>query len=332
MWPQLYNQQFKCIILPNNTEILFLPTADTFKVSENSIMELRHLHYFLAVAEELNFRKAAERLYISQPPLSRQIKDLEDEVGALLFRRTKKQVELTEAGEFLKKEAEEIFNRLESAKLIIKQLDALGKGLVRIGYMSSLSYEILSKAIKQMKEKHPNVVTKLYEIPTVKQINALENYKLDVGIIRAPLKTDKLTPVRLFRERFIFAYPKAWEDRIKVKEGIIAFSKEPFVFFNKEYAPEFRSFLLEICNRIGFSPNIEHESNNIHSILSLVEQEMGVTIIPESIKQAYNGNLVSFIHVPSYSPTTEIFAVSLRQKENQYVDDFITILQSLYKK
>jgi len=292
-------------------------------------MELRHLHYFMAVAETLNFRKAAERLYISQPPLSRQIKDLENELGTELFIRTNKQVSLTPAGTFLYKEAQTILGNVESAKLVIKQLADLESGLLRIGYVTSMSYAKLSSAITLLKSKHPNVVTKLYEIPTIKQVAALENFKLDIGIIRAPLKSEKLAATRLFKERCCLVFPAAWRSAYDTKCGISAFSSAPFIFFNKEYAPEFRSMLMEICIRSGFTPTIEHESNNIHSILSLIEQEMGVSIVPESVKHTYTGTKLAFINTPKHSPETEILAVRSRYTENKIIDDFIAVLCSL---
>ena len=149
-------------------------------------MELRHLLYFKTVAEELHFRNAASKLFISQPPLSRQIKELEEELGAQLFERNNKRVNLTPAGEYLKKEAEKIFAQLEENKQIVKQIHQGINGKLRIGYISSTYHHQLVNVLKEIPALYPFVKTKLYEVPTTKQIKALEEGKLDIGILRAP--------------------------------------------------------------------------------------------------------------------------------------------------
>src|SRR6202012_2420274 len=147
-------------------------------------MELRHLLYFKTVAEQLHFRKAAAKLFISQPPLSRQIKELEKELDVLLFTRKDKRVELTDAGKYFKNEVNAIFARLEESKSIVKQIHNSESGEFKIGYISSVYQSHLADVLIAMRNVFPYIKTNLFEIPTLTQIKALEQGNLDVGILR----------------------------------------------------------------------------------------------------------------------------------------------------
>ena len=249
-------------------------------------MEIRHLVYFKTVAEHLHFRNAANALFISQPPLSRQIKELEHELGARLFIRSNKRVVLTDAGKYFLSEVYKILAGLEESKHTVKQIHEAESGELRIGYISSLYQPHMAEVLKAMRVSFPHVKTSLYERPTVKQIEALEQGKLDVGILRAPVYSDKLKVKSLFFDPFIVAI-QSTNEKFKNNEDLAAFIKNrPFIFFNKEYAPHYHDSLIEICNRLGFSPNIVHEANNVHSILQLVEAGLGISILPLSAKNA----------------------------------------------
>lgn len=155
-------------------------------------MELRHLKYFLAVAEELNFTKAAEKLFISQPPLSRQIMELEEEIEARLFIRNNKKVELTEAGKYFEKEVKALFQNLERITIKTKKIAENVSGEFRIAYISSIYSSVISELIKHLKDQFPYVNFKLFEVSTTKQIDALEQGKIELGIIRSPIKSPKI--------------------------------------------------------------------------------------------------------------------------------------------
>ncbi|PJJ84774.1 LysR family transcriptional regulator [Mucilaginibacter auburnensis] len=262
-------------------------------------MEIRHLIYFKTVAELLHFRKAAEALFISQPPLSRQIKELEDELGAQLFVRTNKRVQLTDAGSYFLHEVDGILTRLEESKRVTKQIHEAESGELRIGYISSLYQPRMAMVLKLLRENFPYVKTSLFERPTIKQIEALEQGRLDVGILRAPVQSTKLKVNSLYFEPFMLVMQAKHTLPISQNDigGVIR--NMPFIFFNKEYAPHYHASLLEICSRLGFVPNIIHEANNVHSILQLVEAGLGVSILPLSAK---NDNkqlqFISLAHIP----------------------------------
>lgn len=269
-------------------------------------MELRHLIYFKTVADELHFRKAAEKLFISQPPLSRQIKELEEELGAQLFSRNNKRVTLTDAGVFFKAEADAILARLEESKSIVKQIHTGQSGEFKIGYISSVYQTHLAEVLKSMREVFPYIKTSLYEVPTITQVQELGLGKLDAGILRAPVHSEKLTVKSLFFDPFVVVVSSR-DMLFENHDDLVSFIKNsPFIFFNKGFAPQYHDKLIEICERMGFKPDITHEANNVHSILQLVEAGLGVSILPVSLQQQYAYLQVSFIPLNDIPVNTEV--------------------------
>ena len=256
-------------------------------------MELRHLKYFLAVAEELNFTKAAEKLCISQPPLSRQIKELEVELKARLFDRNNKRVELTEAGRYFEGEVKTLFQSLERASLKTRKISESISGEFRIGYISSTFSATISELVQYLIKEYPYVHVKLFEVSTARQILALEEGKLDLGILRAPIQSPNIITKPWFQDGYALVYNKHKVD-LKVEEDIEKLADETFVFFNKDYAPQYYDSLLEICAKYGFTPNVVHESNNIGSIIQLVRNGLGVSIVPASLSQVHEYPEIGF--------------------------------------
>lgn len=284
-------------------------------------MEIRHLIYFKTVAEHLHFRKAAEALFVSQPPLSRQIKELEDELGARLFTRTNKRVQLTDAGIYFLGEVNNILNRLEEGKRVVKQIHEAESGELRIGYISSLYHPRMANVLKLMRESFPYVKTSLFERPTVKQIEALEQGRLDVGILRAPVHSDKLKVRSLYFDPFVLVIQA--NAQIIFNEDSLgeAIKSMPFIFFNKDYAPHYHASLMEICSRLGFVPNIIHEANNVHSILQLVEAGLGISILPLSASN--NNNNLQFISLAHIPVKTEVVLAYKATQKNAALTWFI---------
>ena len=286
-------------------------------------MELRHLLYFKTVAEQLHFRNAALKLFISQPPLSRQIKELEEELGVKLFTRSNKRVTLTDAGKYFKEEVEAIFARLEESKSIVKQIHLSESGELKIGYISSVYQSYLAEVLKSMRNVFPYIKTSLYEVPTRTQVKALEQGTLDVGILRTPVHSQELKVQTLFFDPFVVVIPAADMQFATQDELAIYLKSNPFIFFNKEFAPNYNDKLLEICERMGFKPNITHEANNIHSILQLIEAGLGVSILPLSLKKQYSYLNVSFIELDQIPVTTEVVLAYKLNNSNAALKWFI---------
>jgi len=269
-------------------------------------MELRHLLYFKTVAEQLHFRKAASILFISQPPLSRQIRELETELGVLLFTRKDKRVGLTDAGKYFKTEVDAIFARLEESKAIVREIHNSESGELKIGYISSVYQSRLADALRSMRDVFPHFKTSLFEMPTPAQIKALEEGSLDVGILRGPVQSHRLAVRTLFFDPFMAVVPGA-NRKYRQPQKLAAYLKDsPFIFYSREIAPHYYEKLDEICGRLGFVPGVVHEANNVHSILELVEAGLGVSILPYSLKQKFSHLDVSFIRLEDMPVSTEV--------------------------
>jgi len=279
-------------------------------------MELRHLKYFLAVAEELNFTKAAEKLFISQPPLSRQIMELEEELQARLFIRNNKKVELTEAGKYFENEVREIFQHLERISVKTKKIADNVSGEFRIAYISSIYSSVISDLIKHLKERFPYVNFKLFEVSTTRQITALEQGKIELGIIRSPIKSPKIKSQLWFQDGFSVVYNKSLI-QIRSEEEIPNLKDETFVFFNKDYAPHYHEVLLELCAFYGFEPKIIHESNNINSIVQLVKNGLGISIVPSNIVKNNKDPEIGFIELKKVKLLTDVSLISSKEDDSE---------------
>lgn len=288
-------------------------------------MELRHLKYFLAVAEELNFTKAAEKLFISQPPLSRQIIELENEIQAKLFIRNNKKVELTEAGKYFEKEIRELFQNLERISVKTKKIADNVSGEFRIAYISSIYSAVISDLIKHLKTEFPYVNFKLFEVSTTKQIDALEQGKIDLGIIRSPVKSPKIKSRLWFQDGFSVVYNKSII-QINSEKEIPDLKDETFVFFNKDYAPHYHEVLLELCAFYGFTPKVVHESNNINSIVQLVKNGLGISIVPSNIAKNNHDPEIDFIELKKVNLFTDVSLITSKEDESEITKSAVEFL------
>ncbi|MGJ1193382.1 LysR family transcriptional regulator [Sphingobacterium sp. UBA5980] len=287
-------------------------------------MEIRHLIYFKTVAEELHFGRAAERLFMSQPPLSRQIKDLEDELGVILFFRTNKRVELTEAGKYFLEEVVEILQNIEHSKTITKQIHNNISGEFKLGYISSTPKKMLATVLKQIQLKFPYLRVSLFETSTQKQKLALENGKLDLGIMRAPIYSSELLTTPLFEDPMVIV------GHSQVKFNAINFFNESFISFNQKYASEYHRLVINTCNRMGFEPKIVHQSNSMSSILELVSQGLGMAVVPASTIKQYPHLNLKIMKLEDMDSKTEVILVSNIKSKNSALGEFIACIQKEY--
>ena len=249
-------------------------------------MELTHLNYFLAVAEELHFGRAARRLHIAQPPLSRRIMLLEEELGAKLFSRSSRKVELTEAGTLFVKEARAILERAADAAGKIRALGVGTAGAVVIGFNEPAINTFLSAAIRSYRETWPDVRLSLLELETAEQLDALRGGRIDVGVIR-PFGHDfsglGLGNALLLRERYVVAMPRGHRLANTSKRlPLAALRNESFIIFPRAIQPLLRDRLTACCESAGFTPRVSQEANGKQTTLALVEAGMGVALVPES--------------------------------------------------
>jgi DNA-binding transcriptional LysR family regulator len=288
-------------------------------------MELRHLRYFLTLAKELSFTKASEKLFIAQPPLSRQIKELELELDAKLFNRNNKRVELTDAGKFYEKEISELMQSLERINLKTKKISQNISGEFRIAYISSTFSGDITELVKFLSAKYPFVNFRLYEVPTVEQVIGLGQGKIDLGIIRAPLYSPDIETRLWFRDSFSLVYNRNIVG-IRTESDIKRLKDETFVFFNKEYAPFYYQSLIEICAKYGFTPKIVHESNNISSIIQLVKNGLGISIVPTNILKSHHYPELGFLELKKANQFTDILLATPKNSDAEIAREAINFL------
>jgi DNA-binding transcriptional LysR family regulator len=278
-------------------------------------MELRHLVYFKAVAEELNYRKAAEKLFISQPGLSRQVKQLEELLGVQLFERDKKRVELTAAGAFLKGEVDFVINHLEATKGQLRLIESGKVGELRIGFLGSASNQILPDLLSRINTEEPLITTSLEELSNSVQVEMIQKVKLDLGFVRLASVPDGLEIKPVFRDTFSLVVPENHSISNSEFRSVYQFSEESFILFSSDYSNHYYEQIMGICRDAGFSPKIRHKSVHALTIFRLVENGLGVAIVPSSLKAGY-ALKVRFMELQDISQFTELSVIWKPENRN----------------
>jgi DNA-binding transcriptional LysR family regulator len=252
-------------------------------------MELRHLRYFLILAEELHFGHAAEKLHIAQPPLSQQIRQLETELGFQLFQRTKRTVKLTESGQVFLIEVKKIFKQLEQAIQIGRQTSRGEVGQLVLGFVSSAAYNILPDILRRFRAEFPGVKLELNELTTDEQWQFLREGKIDVGFLR-PGFFHHLTEEAIFetetifREALVIALPEEHRLTSKAQIPLKSLIDEQFILFPRNFSPGHYDTIIALCQQAGFSPKVIQEAIQMQTIVSLVAAGMGIAIVPSSLQ------------------------------------------------
>ncbi|MFD2588528.1 LysR family transcriptional regulator [Croceitalea marina] len=259
-------------------------------------IELRHFSYFLAVAEELHYRKAAEKLFISQPGLSTQIKQMEEILSVKLFERDKKKVSLTAAGTFLKGEVEFIMNHLSQIKRHLKLIDEGHLGEIRIGFLGSAMQKVIPNLLLNLKHKSPEVHTSLEELSNHAQINALQKDKLDIGFVRLARVPNGLQIKPVFEDTFSLVVPIDFHIDQSNFKGIHQMAEEDFILFSQDYSSLYYDTVMGICEDAGFTPKVSHKSVHALTIFKLVENRLGISIVPTALQYGFKMN-VKFIEL-----------------------------------
>jgi DNA-binding transcriptional LysR family regulator len=249
-------------------------------------LEFRHLRYFLALADELHFGRAAQRLAISQPPLSVAIQQLEASVGARLFDRDSKGVRLTPAGAAFRGSAQALVDRAEDACALAREVQAGEVGRLRLGFVGSTLFNGLSAWLQAFQADHPKVEVVVMELNSQDQIDALLDEELDLGLVH----TDRLPPAlacqRLYSEPFVACLPAQHPLAALPQIALASLSDKPFILFSRKGSPDYHARIVEICRQHGFYPRLQHEGRHWLSVVSLVAQGLGVSIVPAAFERA----------------------------------------------
>ncbi|AYF46407.1 LysR family transcriptional regulator [Pseudomonas sp. S5D5] len=251
-------------------------------------MELRHLRYFIAVAEELHFGRAAQVLGISQPPLSQQIQALEQEVGARLFERTNRRVELSEAGRLFLQEARLVLAQVDKAADVARRAQLGELGELKIGFTSSAPFNSsIPQAIFAFRQAFPAVHLNLQEMSSTEVAESLVDESIQVGLMRPLPLPDSLSVVELMREPLV-AVLNAGHPLVQGSERglhLAQLAQEPFVFFPRTYGSGLYAQLLNLARDAGFSPHFAQEAGEAMTIIGLVAAGLGVSVLPASYQR-----------------------------------------------
>jgi DNA-binding transcriptional LysR family regulator len=288
-------------------------------------IDLRHLRYFLVVAEELHFSRAAERLDIAQPPLSQLIRRLEHELGVSLFHRTKRQVSLTDAGVVFREEAERTLAQAERAIRCARRANRGELGRLAVGFIGSAAYSVLPSIVRRFREQYPDVDLTLQELSTIQQVHALRDGQLQVGFLRPFGQEPTLRSKVILQEPLVIALPEHHRLSPQAKIRMRMLADEPFILFPRTLTPELYDQIISLCHHARFSPHVVQEAMQLPTIVSLVAAGIGVAVIPASL-QNLGRTGVSYRAIRESTPKAELVVAWPIEKPSALLESFLRVV------
>lgn len=249
-------------------------------------MELRHLRYFLALAEELHFGRAAQRLGLSQPPLSVAIQQLEGEVGAPLFMRSSRGVRLTAAGQAFIPAARAVLERAAQALAEAREVAGGEAGSLRIGFAGTMLYRGLPRMLQRFQAEHPRLKIVLRELSSSEQLLDLGHERLDAGFVHTTQVPAELSQILVSSQPFVACVPADHPLARRRSIPLEALADQPFALVARSVSPDYHSRLLALCGAAGFVPDPMHELQHWLSVVSLVGQGLAVALVPAAMQQS----------------------------------------------
>lgn len=246
-------------------------------------VELRNLRSFLVVAEELHFRKAAEKLFLSQPGLSKQIQQLEAQLGVRLLERDRRNVRLTKSGTYLKEKVLFLEGFLNQTFTHLKNIEAGLEGEIRIGFVGSAMQKVIPQLIKQSTLAAPKIHFTLDEMSNQAQIEAIQHYEIDLGFVRLKAVPPGIHLQSILKENFALVIPKGHTINSRNFKNINQFETASFILFSSDYSSTYYNDIMSIFTDAGFDPKVSHKSIHANTIFRLVESGLGVAIVPNSL-------------------------------------------------
>lgn len=269
-------------------------------------MELRHLRYFIVVAEELHFGRAAQRLYIAQPSLSIQIRDLERAVGVPLLVRTNRRVQLTEAGRVFLEGARRTLDQVDRAVQDAERAHRGEIGQLTFGFVGSAAYEVLPSLLRAFRAAYPDVELRLQSMTTKEQLVALAERRLDVGLLRLPVEGTALAWRVVTREPLVAVLPATHPLAEQARVSLRALAGEPFILYPRVDSPAIRDTMITLCHQAGFSPTIVQESGEMQTIVGLVVGGIGIALVIAPAGYRGPGEVVFKPLLEEQTPTWEM--------------------------
>lgn len=291
-------------------------------------METRQLRYFLAVAEELNFGRAASRLHISQPPLTRQIQQMEEDLGVKLFMRTPKGVELTPAGTLLLEDASNILALLQRAQ---ERTRLAGKGYlgrIDVGIFGSAMLNVIPRLLLTFRNLYPDVVMSLHNLNKAQQIDALRDRRLTIGFNRIIPEFDDIVIERVLTERILVAINRSHKLAYLREIPLSDIAYAPLIVFPNQSRPSFADDIISLCHSEGFQPQIVQEVEDVVTAVSLVSSGFGISLVPES---GANLKLPGVVYRPlkkDPTPSVDLSCIYRKGDTSPLLHAFLEIIRS----
>lgn len=294
-------------------------------------MEFRHLRYFLALAEELHFGRAAKRLSISQPPLSLNIQQLEASVGAQLFVRNSREVRLTAAGLALVPKARALLDQAVEAARHVRDVQQGLVGHLHIGFVGAMLYRGLPQMLRQFEADHPSLQVSLHELNSQDQLIALTQDRLDLGFVHTTRVPPQLSRILVASQPFVCCLPVshrlAPKQSKKRRIALADLQGEPFAMVSRAVSPDYHERLISLCTGAGFHPDIRYELRHWLSVVSLVSQGLGVALVPEALQQSRLPDTV-FVPLESESTPYDTYCLWKTAHDHAAMDAFLATVRS----
>ncbi|KRB86988.1 LysR family transcriptional regulator [Noviherbaspirillum sp. Root189] len=290
-------------------------------------MEFRHLKYFVVLADELHFGRAAKRLAISQPPLSLNIQQLEASLGATLFERNSKSVKLTPAGVAFREIAFRLLAEAEEGKERVRQIAKGAGSRVRIGIVGSMLFRGLPERLSAFQKEHLRVDIVLSEGNSSEQVDALVRGQIDLGFVHTARIPRELNRTLYASEPFVCCLPSYHPAAGKEAVDLSILSAEPLIMFSRGASPDYYQRILALCEEQGLQPTVRHEVRHWLSVVSLVSKGMGIALVPSALADAGIGG-VRFLSIGASRYRSEVYAV---WDERQMPAVLPTLIEALKK-
>ncbi|MHA7886337.1 LysR family transcriptional regulator [Roseicyclus sp.] len=294
-------------------------------------MNFRQLTYFIAVAEELHFGRAAERLDMAQPPLSRQIKQLEEELGAILFNRGRSAITLTQAGERLLERGKSILAQLEDTRLEVRRLGQGAEGRLRIGFVGSATFGILPNIIRSFRANYPEVNLSLIPMNNAQLHRALVSREIDVAFARPALKDAEFVTRELLEEKLILALPDVVDTGGRTVARLERLETHNLILYPEYPRPSYADFVLNACEAAGFTVPMRVWCMDLQTALSLVSVGEGVCIVPESVSNAPRKGM-KFLRIEPEIARTALSVSYRLDDQGVHVRNFVQLAQKVARK
>ncbi|OEK08735.1 transcriptional regulator [Flavivirga aquatica] len=288
-------------------------------------IELRHIKNFLVVAKDLHFRKAAERLFISQPGLSRQIKQMEEELGLKLFVRHNRKVVLTQAGIYLKKELARNLKDLRTIFNHAKLLNDGVEGLLKFGYVGSAMQKIIPDLLIKLNKETPNIHFSLKEMDNQKQIDSLISNNIDLGFVRLNRVPRSLNIKPVLKESFCLVLPYDHPINESNFKSLKQFKDASFILFDPKYSASYFEKVMQIFDDNHFTPIVSHNTIHASSIYKLIENKLGISIVPKSLLITSNSK-IKFIELNKISQKTTLSLIWHKDNRNPILNKVVKLI------